>query len=63
VKPFEADGLRRIRYWCQRVERSGLTCFDRFLNLLDTWGDGIANYFIDHQTSSFVEGLNNKLKV
>ena len=23
----------------------------------------IANYFIDHQTSSFVEGLNNKLKV
>jgi transposase len=59
----KADGLRRIQYWCQRVERSGLTCFDSFLKLLDTWRDGIANYFIDHQTSSFVEGLNNKLKV
>jgi transposase len=57
------DGLRRIRFWCKRVIKSGLTCFDSFLALLDTWGDLIANYFIDHQTSGFVEGLNNKLKV
>jgi transposase len=59
----KADGLRRIRFWRQRVSRSGLTCFDGFLSLLDTWLDLIANYFIDHQTSAFVEGLNNKLKV
>jgi transposase len=59
----KADGLRRMRYWHQRVEKSGLACFDGFLKLLDTWRDGITNYFIDHQTSSFVEGLNNKLKV
>jgi transposase len=59
----KADGLRRIQFWRQRVERSGLTCFDSFLKLLDTWRDSIANYFIDHHTSSFVEGLNNKLKV
>jgi transposase len=59
----KADGLRRIQFWRQRVARSGLTCFDTFLKLLDTWLDLIANYFIDHQTSSFVEGLNNKLKV
>jgi transposase len=59
----KADGLRRIRYWRLRVERSGLRCFDAFLSLLDSWLDLIANYFIDHQTSSFVEGLNNKLKV
>jgi transposase len=58
-----ADGLRRIRFWRQRVAKSGLTCFDAFLKLLDTWVDLIANYFIDHQTSAFVEGLNNKLKV
>jgi transposase len=57
------DGLRRIRLWCERVKKSGLTCFDNFLSLLDTWGELIANYFIDHQTSGFVEGLNNKLKV
>ena len=57
------DGLRRIGFWRARVEKSGLTCFDAFLGLLDRWIDLIANYFINHQTSSFVEGLNNKLKV
>jgi transposase len=58
-----ADGLRRLRFWRQRVTKSGLRCFDGFLSLLDTWQELIANYFIDHQTSAFVEGLNNKLKV
>jgi len=59
----KADGLRRIRFWRRRVEKSGLKCFDRFLKLLDTWLDRIANDCINHQTSAFVEGLNNKLKV
>ena len=59
----KADGLRRIHFWCEHVRKSGLRCFDRFLTLLDTWLDLIANYFIDYQTSAFVEGLNNKLKV
>jgi transposase len=59
----KADGLRRIRFWRRRVVKSGLRCFDGFLKLLDTWLERIANYFINHQTSSFVEGLNNKLKV
>ena len=48
-----ADGLRRIRFWRQRVTKSGLRCFDGFLSLLDTWLDLIANYLIDHQTSAF----------
>jgi transposase len=59
----KADGLRRIQFWRRRVEKSSLRCFDAFLKLLDNWLDLIANYFISHQTSSFVEGLNNKLKV
>lgn len=59
----KADGLRRIGFWKQRVVKSGLTCFDAFLNLLEDWQELIANYFIDYQTSGFVEGLNNKLKV
>lgn len=57
------DGLRRIGFWRRRVERSGLRCFDGFLKLLDSWLDRIANYFINHETSGFVEGLNTKLKV
>jgi len=59
----KADGLRRMRFWRQRVERSGLRCFDPFLTLLDTWLSRIANYFINYESSGFVEGLNNKLKV
>jgi transposase len=39
----KADGIRRIGFWRQRVERSGLSCFDRFLAILDTWQDLIAN--------------------
>ena len=52
-----------MQFWRQRVKRSGLTCFDRFLTLLDRWQDLIANYFTHHDSSGFVEGLNNKLKV
>lgn len=59
----KADGLRRMRFWRRRVERSGLTCFDGFLKLLDRWLDVIANSCIAHHTSGFVEGLNNKRKV
>lgn len=59
----KADGLRRIHFWRRRVERSGLNCFESFLKLLDSWLDRIANYFINHESSGFVEGLNNKLKV
>jgi len=59
----KADGLRRLTFWRQRVLQSGLTCFASFLKLLDRWQDLIANYFTEHQTSAFVEGLNNKLKV
>lgn len=59
----KAEGLRQIKRWRKQVEASGLTCFDPFLRLLDNWLDLIANYFCARQTSAFVEGLNNKLKV
>ena len=59
----KADGLRRLRLWRRRVEQSELSCFDTFLKLLESRLDLIANYFINHETSGFVEGLNNKLKV
>ena len=59
----KAAGLRRMRHWRQRVIKSGLTCFDRFLTPLDAWQDLLANYFERHQTSGVVEGRNNKLKV
>lgn len=59
----KADGLRRLTAWRRRVEASGLTCYDSVLTLLDNWLDLIANYFHKRQSSGFVEGLNNQLKV
>ena len=46
-----------------RVRKSGLTCFDKFLNTLTHWFDEITNYFINRLSSGFVEGFNNKVKV
>lgn len=59
----KAAALRQIKAWCRKVEASGLRCFAPFLKLLDSWLDLIANYFRQRQSSGFVEGLNNKIKV
>ena len=49
--------------WIARVRDSTLHCFNTFVTTLQKWMDEIANYFLDRQTSGFVEGLNNKIKV
>ena len=59
----KVEALERIGYWREQVKCSGVTCFASFLKLLDTWQDRITNYFHSHQTSGFVEGFNNKIKV
>jgi transposase len=53
----------KFRHWIQRVQQSGLHCFDPFLKLLDSWWQEITNYFIQRENSGFVEGFNNKVKV
>jgi transposase len=65
---FETDltktqATQAINNWRQDVEASPLTCFDPFLTTLDTYLDEITNYFLHRDTSGFVEGLNNKIKV
>lgn len=59
----KGQGKRKIKGWMRRVVTSQLTCFNRFLKTLDSHMEEIANYFIGRQTSGFVEGLNNKIKV
>jgi len=53
----------KILGWIRQVLNSGLHCFDDFLKLLQTWWEEITNYFIRRETSGFVEGFNNKVKV
>ena len=56
------EAKRRLVRWRDKVKRSLLTCFDKFLTTLENWLEKIANYFVDHRSSGFVEGLNNKVK-
>lgn len=59
----KAQATKAITAWRQQVEASELSCFDPFLTTLDTYQDEITNYFLHRDSSGFVEGLNNKIKV
>lgn len=58
----KAEASHRLHKWQEKVRRSGLQCFDKFLKTLNNWWDEIINYFVDRLSSGFVEGLNNKIK-
>ena len=57
-----AEGRCRLERWVAKVDRSALTCFNKFLKTLHNHLDEIANYFDKRASSGFVEGVNNKLK-
>ncbi|WP_443080766.1 ISL3 family transposase [Thiocapsa imhoffii] len=57
------QGKRQICRWMRQVSNRGIRCFDRFLGTLRTHFTEITYYFVNRQTSGFVEGLNSKLKV
>jgi len=59
----KTQAMAALKAWRQEVEQSELTCFAPFLTTLDTYLDEITNYFLHRDSSGFVEGLNNKLKV
>ena len=59
----KAAAQRKFRAWIKRVRQSGLTCFNPFIKMLLNWLDEISNFFIHRDTSGFVEGFNNKVKV
>jgi transposase len=59
----KAQARDYLEGWASLVRDSGLTCFDSFLTTLDERLNEITNYFLDRQSSGFVEGLNNKIKV
>nr|QNO48876.1 hypothetical protein JFFFLBDL_00001 [Methanosarcinales archaeon ANME-2c ERB4] len=59
----KSEAQLKINDWKNKVIKSGLSCFNKFLSTLDKRMCEIVNYFISRQTSGFVEGLNNKIKV
>jgi len=59
--PQEARTL--MTKWMERVTAAGVKCFNSFMNTLSKYMDIITNYFDGRNTSGFVEGFNNKVKV
>lgn len=57
------EGAQALRQWQAKARDSGLICFNSFLVTLDNWFEQITNYFVNRQTSGFVEGFNHKVKV
>lgn len=61
--PSRRRAQQQLRAWQAQVRRSGLTCFDTFLNTLNRFWEEITNYFVAGESSGFVEGFNNKIRV
>ncbi len=64
---FESDiskfhAKHKINSWIRRVKNSGLTCFRRFVKTLLKYKNEVSNYFINKNSSGFIEGFNNKIK-
>jgi transposase len=59
----KSQALAYFKSWQELVENSGLAEFKPFLTTLKQWSEEIGNYFLERESSGFVEGLNNKIKV
>ena len=55
--------VKKIDKWIIKVNDSKISCFNTFIKTIIKYKDEVGNYFIGRNTSGFVEGLNNKLKV
>jgi len=54
---------RKVNEWIVKVEASDLNCFNTFISTLKKYKNEIVAYFKGRNTSGFVEGFNNKVKV
>jgi transposase len=56
-------GIRRLKNWIKKVQNSTITSFNTFVKTLSKRLNEIANYFVKRESSGFVEGINNRIKV
>jgi len=61
ITPEEAK--EKMAVWIEAVMNSELSCFNKFIKTLTKYQKQITNYFINRNSSGFVEGFNNKVKV
>lgn len=63
TKTTRNGGIRRLRNWIAKVKKADETYFKTFTGTLEKHIKEIANYFIQRESSGFVEGFNNRIKV
>lgn len=54
---------RKMTQWVNKVASSSVSCLKTFIKTLMRYLDPISHYFLRRETSGFVEGINNKVKV
>jgi transposase len=62
-KQTKESAKQTIKAWCKRVSKREIAEFADFLKTVNKWLDPVTNYFLERQTSGFVEGFNNRIKV
>ncbi len=60
---YQKEGENKINKWIKAVNGSKISFFDTFISTLNRYWTYILNYFVNRDTSGFVEGFNNKIKV
>ena len=63
TKTTRNGGIRRLRNWISRVKEASSAYFKTFIGTLEKHMEDIANYFVERESSGFVEGFNNRIKV
>jgi len=57
-----AEGIQRLRQWCDHGRRLGLAALERFYRTLENWMEKIANYFVSRSSNGRTEGFNRGLR-
>jgi transposase len=61
--PSKTQGKQWLGMWRAFVASHAIEGFEKFLTTLDNHLEEVTNYFLHRQTSGFVEGFNNKIKI
>jgi transposase len=62
-KLSKSGAKRALRAWSKRAVASGIAELAAVVRTLDRMMDEITSYFLGRETSGFVEGFNNRVKV
>ncbi len=54
---------KKMNQWINKVEASEVSCLNTFIKTLIKYQEPICHYFLRRETSGWVEGINNKVKV